>query len=142
MTLLVVLENANNGSLVTLNDKGKVGTLARAVAFANRETRMKLGQLMHAKWLANGQYRPLVDDILTCGIIPKSALPFVQGLVPSNGPVSKEALISLCNSVAYYADNVRTKDGDRKEFKGEKAFVLGLVTRIAQDNAAPETAEQ
>jgi len=141
MNQIAVLENATNGALVTLNDKGKVGTLARAVAFANRETRMQLGQLMHAKWLSNGQYRPLVDDILTCGIIPKSALPFVSGLVPTNGPVKKEALIALCSSVAYYAANVRTKDGDRKEFKGEKAFVLELVRRIAQDAAAPETVD-
>lgn len=132
---LAVFENASNGSLMTLNDKGKVGTFARAIAFANRDTRMKLGQMLHAKWLANGQYRPLVDDILTCGIVPKSAVPFVAGLVPTNGPVRKEQLQNLCASVAYYADNVRTKDGERKEFKGERAFVLELVRRIAQDSA-------
>lgn len=137
---VAIFEAASNGSLVTLNDKGKTGTFARAIAFASRDTRIQLGQLMHLRWLQNGQYRPLVDDILTCGIVPKAALPFVTGLVPTNGPVRKDSLLALCAAVANFADNSRTKDGARREFKGEKAFVLELVRRIAAD-ANPETVE-
>lgn len=137
---IAIIDNASSGALVTLNAKGKIGTFARAIAFASRDERIQLGQMMHLKWLQNGMYRPLVDDVLTCGIVPKAALPFVTGLVPTNGPVRKDQLISLCNAVSNYADQVRTKDGDRKEFKGEKAFVLELVRRIAAE-AAPETIE-
>lgn len=140
MNAVAIFENASSGALLQLNEKGKKGTFARAIAFASRNTRIEWGQVCHMKWLANGQYRPLVDDILSCGIVPKSALPFVSGLVPTNGPVTKEKLISLCNAVAHYADNVRTKDGARKEFKGEKLFVLELVRRIA-DGAEQEPVE-
>jgi hypothetical protein len=137
---IAIVEAASNGGLIALNDKGKAGTFARAIAFASRDTRIQLGQLMHLRWLQNGQYRPLVDDILTCGIVPKAALPFVVGLVPTMGPVRKESLLSLCTAVANFADNSRTKDGARREFKGEKAFVLELVRRIAAD-ATQETVE-
>ncbi len=133
---IAIIDNATSGTLLTLNAKGKIGTFARAIAFASRDQRIQLGQMMHLKWLQNGMYRPLVDDVLTCGIVPKAALPFVTGLVPTNGPVRKEQLISLCAAVTNYADQVRTKDGEPKEFKGEKAFVLELVRRIAADAAA------
>lgn len=138
---VAIIDNAASGGLMAINAKGKVGTFARAIAFASRDERIKAGQAMHLKWLQNGMYRPLVDDILTCGIVPKAALPFVTGLVPTNGPVRKEQLINLCTAVTNYADQSRTKDGAPKEFKGEKAFVLEFARRIASESAAAETFE-
>ena len=116
----------DQGSLVTLNAKGKMGTFARAVAFASRDVRAAMGQSMYAKWLANGQYRPVVNDILTCGLVAKAALPYIEGLVPVNGAVSKEQLMGLCRAVK---NAVESKG---KEVKGEKAFVYEIVKRIAE----------
>lgn len=113
------------GSLVALNAKGKMGTFARAVAFASRDVRAAMGQSMYAKWLANGQYRPVVNDILTCGLVAKAALPYVEGLVPVSGAVSKEQLMSLCRAVMHAVES------KGKEVKGEKAFVYEIVKRIA-----------
>jgi hypothetical protein len=118
------------GSLVTMNIKGKQGTFARAIAFASRDVRAKMGQAMYAKWLENGQYRPVVNDILTCGLVAKAALPYVEGLVPVNGGVSKEQLIGLCRAVLNAVQkNVLDKG---KEVKGEKAFVFNIVQRIVE----------
>lgn len=114
------------GSLVTMNAKGGQGTFARAIAFASRDVRMAMGQALYAKWLANGQYRPLVNDILTCGLVAKSALPYVEGMVPANGAVSKEQLTLLCAAV------VNAVQSKGKEVKGQKGFVFEVVKRIAE----------
>lgn len=115
----------DQGSLVTMNAKGKSGTFARAIAFASRDVRAQMGQALYAKWLANGQYRPVVNDILTCGLVAKAALPYVEGLVPSNGAVSKDQLMGLCRAVMHAVES------KGKEVKGEKAFVYEIVKRIA-----------
>jgi hypothetical protein len=64
--------------------------------------------------------------------VPKSALPFVAGLVPATGSVSKEALLGLCNAVS---SAVAAKG---KELKGRKAYVFGIVDRISR-GAQPST---
>lgn len=125
---------------VVLNEKtGKTGSFARAMAFASREIRQGLGHAMYAKWLANGQYRPIVDDILSCGLVPKSAVPFVSGLVPTNGAIKKESLQGLCLAVEYAVRNKRNKDGEPVIPKGQKAFVYGVVQRIASEVRNNET---
>jgi len=124
----------DNGTSIVLSSKtGKTGSFARAVAFADRQTRMDMGHAMYAKWLANGQYRPLVNDILDT-LVPKSAAPFIGGLVPQTGAVSKDQLIGLCLAV----NNAVVTKG--KELKGQKGFVYGIVQRIAEQGT-PETIE-
>lgn len=121
------LDRAQDGSMVVMNAKGKEGTFARAIAFASCDERIKLGQMMHLKWLANGQYRPLVNDILSCGLVAKAALPYVQGSIPQTGPINKDTLISLARAVR---GAVEFKG---KELKGEKSFIYELVRRIAAE---------
>jgi len=137
---IAIIENANNGLTVTMNAKGKQGTFARAIAFASRDARIALGQAMHLKWLQNGQYRPLVNDILSCGLVPKAAIPFVSGLIPTNGSVPKEQFIALCQAVKHAVDNKTNKAGERVEVKGEKAFIFGIVNAIVAD-ANPTTVD-
>lgn len=127
-------------SSVVLSEKtGKTGSFARAIAFASRQTRESIGQAMYAKWLQNGQYRPIVDDILSCGLVPKSAVAWVSALVPTNGAVKKEQLFNLCNQVHYVISNKRTKDGEPVTPKGQKAFVYGVVCAIASEARASNT---
>ncbi len=133
---ITVYENAANGGLVTMNAKGKSGSFARAIAFASREARQNLSAGLMLKQLQNGQYRPLVNDILTCGLIPKANLDWVSAGIPSAGAVNKETLVNLCRQVKGVYDNKRTKNGDPVVLKGEKAFVMGFVSAIVADQAA------
>lgn len=131
------MENAialveGHGQVVLSAKTGKTGSFARAIAFASRDTRMAMGQALYAKWLANGQYRPLVEDILNCGLVAKAAVPYLQVALPATGPVSKDMLMTLCQQVVN-AVNVKGK-----EIKGQKAFVFGIVERIATQGTTIE----
>lgn len=130
---IAIIDNAQNGGLVTMNAKGKAGTFARAIAFGNREARSNLAAGLMLKQLQNGQYRPLVNDILTCGLIPKANLDWVAAGIPSTGAVNKEVLVNLCKQVKGVYDTKKTKNGDPVVLKGEKAFVFGFVSAIVAD---------
>lgn len=123
--LATVIES---GHKIVLSQKtGKTGSFARAVAFADRETRMGLGQAMYAKWLANGQYRPLAEDIMDT-LVAKTARVYLVEDFPETGPISKDQLMSLCKRV----NAAVIQSG--KEPKGQKGFVFGIVQRIAQSD--------
>ena len=125
---------------VLLNEKtGKTGSFARAIAFASRQARENLSHAIYAKWLSNGQYRPIVNDILECGLVPKSAIPFVSGTIPVNGAVKKEQLLGLCLSVENHVRNKRNKAGEPVVLKGQKAFVYGVVCAIANESKSYDT---
>ena len=127
-----IYNNAANGGLVTMSAK-KSGSFARAIAFGSREARNNLSAGMMVSQLRNGQYRPLVTDILTCGLIPKANLDWVSASIPSTGPINKDTLIGLCKQVKQVYDNKRTKNGDPVTLKGEKAFVMGFIQAIVAD---------
>jgi hypothetical protein len=130
---IAIIDNAQAGGLVTMNAKGKAGTFARAIAFGNREARTNLAAGLMLKQLQNGQYRPLVTDILTCGLIPKANLDWVAAGIPAQGAVTKEVLVNLCKQVKGVYDTKKTKNGDAVVLKGEKAFVFGFVSAIVAD---------
>jgi hypothetical protein len=129
-----IIDNAESGGLVTMNAKGKVGSFERAIAFGNREVRTNLAAGRMLKQLQNGQYRPLVNDILTCGLVPKANVPWVAAGIPESGGVSKDTLINLCKQVKAVYDAKKTKNGDPAVLKGEKAFVFGFVSAIVADS--------
>jgi hypothetical protein len=130
---IAIIDNAQSGGLVTMTARGKVGTFARAIAFGNREARTNLAAGLMLKQLQNGQYRPLVNDILTCGLIPKANIDWVAASIPAQGSVSKEVLVNLCKQVKQVYDAKRTKNGDPVVLKGEKAFVFGFISAIVAD---------
>lgn len=127
-----IYNNAANGGLVTMSAK-KSGSFARAIAFGNREARTNLAAGMMVSQLKNGQYRPMVTDILSCGLIPKANLDWVSASIPATGPVNKDMLIGLCKQVKQVYDTKRDKKGDPIVLKGEKAFVMGLIQAIVAD---------
>lgn len=129
---LSVYNNAANGGLVTMSAK-KSGSFARAIAFGSREARTNLSAGMMVSQLQNGQYRPMVTDILTCGLIPKANLDWVSASIPATGPINKDMLIGLCKQVKQVYDTKRTKNGDPVTLKGEKAFVMGFIQAIVAD---------
>lgn len=131
---IAIINNAEAGNLVTMNAKGKVGSFERAIAFGNREVRTNLAAGRMLKQLQNGQYRPLVNDILTCGLVPKANVPWVAAGIPESGGVSKDVLINLCKQVKSVYDAKRDKNGNEVTLKGEKAFVFGFVSAIVADS--------
>jgi hypothetical protein len=138
---LRVADNALMGGMVTMNNKGKTGSLGRAIAFASRDERLTLGSGVLLTNLKNGNYRPVINDVLHCGLIPKSAMPWVSALVPETGRPSKDALINLCKQVKSVHESRRNKDGEPIVLKGEKLFMFGLVCRIVADADESQTIE-
>lgn len=130
---LTIVSAIQDGNQIVLNAKGKTGSFARAIAFASRDERIKAGQSMYLNWLQNGQYRPVVNDIIDV-LVAKSAQKFVKHIVPETGPVRKEQLMQLCTMV-----DASVREAG-KELKGQKAFVYGIVERIAAE-ANPATIE-
>lgn len=130
---LSIYNNAESGGLVTMNARGKSGSFERAIAFGSREARTNLAAGRMLKQLQNGQYRPMVNDILTCGIIPKANLDWVSASIPTSGPINKDTLIGLCKQVKTVYDLKRDKNGDRVTLKGEKAFVFNFIQAIVAD---------
>lgn len=130
---LSIYSNAANGGAVTMNAKGKSGSFARAIAFASREARHNLSAGMMLDQLRNGQYRPLVTDILSCGLIPKANLDWVSASIPATGPINKDTLVGLCKQVKQVYDNKKTKAGEPVQLKGEKAFVFNFIKAIVAD---------
>lgn len=118
--------------LVPMNNKGKAGSFARAIAFASREQRHAMGRAVYASQLQSGQYRPLVRDAIET-LVPKAARGFVEALVPPSGGVSKNQFAAFCAAI----DNFIKAKG--KPLKGEKAFVYGIIKAVAEEATAHET---
>lgn len=148
MKFALSIVSSASGAVASINDgsvgvfkigkKETTGTFARAIAFASKEDRASIGHAMYARWLANGQYRPLVADILECGLIVKSAKPIVMEMagLKDNGPVSKETLVRLCRAIQTSVDN-SVRDG-KKAPAGQKGFVYGVVNAIANAGHSDE----
>ena len=125
------LSLVNGSTEIVLSHKtGKTGSFARAIAFATREVRQGVAQSMYLNWLQNGTYRPIVNDILGCGLVAKSAVPYVMGMIPDNGPVKKEQLISLCLAV----DSAVKRSGkEAPKSTTQKGFVYALIQQIVAE---------
>jgi len=107
----------------------KSGSLARAIAFADSASRQGLANSIYLKQLTNGQFRPLARDIVEV-LVPKTAQPYVMGLVPATGPMNRANLVSLCSAV----ESAVLATG--KELKGQKSFMFGLVQRVTESDRA------
>jgi hypothetical protein len=118
---------------VDKNGQHKTGSFARAIVFATKEVRAEIGLQMYATWLANGNFKPLIKDIIDV-LVPKSAQPFIGGLVPAGQNCNRDTFVKLCEMV----DKAVQYSG--KEPKGQKAFLYGIVQRVV-DSANPETVE-
>jgi hypothetical protein len=128
MSDIVIIDHSASFSM-SVKKPEKTGSLARAIAFADSASRKGLANAIYLKQLQNGQFRPLARDIIDT-LVPKSAQPYVMGLVPATGPMNRANLISLCSAVKSAVD---TKG---KELKGQKHFMFNLVERIIESNAA------
>ena len=129
MSTEITIIDASASFTMSAKKPEKTGSLARAIAFADSASRKGIAQGIYLKQLLNGQYRPLARDIVDT-LVPKSAQPYVIGLIPATGPMNKQNLISLCSAVQ---SAVLLKGA---ELKGQKAFMFNLVERIIESNTS------
>ena len=129
MSTEITIIDASASFTMSVKKPEKTGSLARAIAFADSASRKGIAQGIYLKQLLNGQYRPLARDIVDT-LVPKSAQPYVIGLIPATGPMNKQNLISLCSAVQ---SAVLLKGA---ELKGQKAFMFSLVERIIESDTS------
>lgn len=121
-----------------MNKKGvcKVGTLARVIAAGSKDDRAGLGFSLYKMWLIKGQFRPIVNDVLRCGLLSEDMVAYIQRDVGTHGSVKKEKLIQLCRTVVDTVDNKMAKAAAAgktpREPKGDKGFVLTFCREIAR----------
>lgn len=133
-----VLAIANDGAYMLLSYKEdkkgnlKTGSFARALAFASREVRHDAARAIYVKYLSNGMYRPIVNDI-TDVLVPASARAFVLGAIGEKGSMPKDAFVSFCRTVKAAVESTG------KEPKGQKAFFYGLVCAIVNEMDTQQT---
>lgn len=112
--------------------KAKSMSLAYAVGFADAAARKDVALGIYAAQLKNGQFRPLVQDIVKT-LVPVAAQPWVTASLPPVGPVPKDAFLSLCVKIdaAVNAELAKKRvKNPTAELKGPKAFMFGLVKTI------------
>lgn len=131
-------QSAVNGSMVTFGKPNaktgaqKVGSFARAIAFATRDERLAAGRTLYGKWLSTGNFRPLIMDVLGVGLVSKDTAEYISRSLPEAGKqVPKEKLVEVCKFVTEVVAN-RVAAG-KAEPKGEKAYVLGVVRAVAAE---------
>lgn len=137
---LRVFQNAQECGAVTFNAKGKSGSFARAIAFAGREARHQLAAGMMYQWLLNGNYRPVLTDIVDT-LVPKAQQEWIRASVPSSGMPSKDTLVGVCRQVKAVYENKRNKNGDPVVLKGEKLFMFNIVSEIVADSTPADVIE-
>lgn len=113
------------------NGNIKMGSYAKAVAFASKAVREDIASANYVRWLTNGQYRPIISDVMD-ELVPKSARPFVSGIVPESGPVSKDMFTQFCIAC------VGAVEATGKEPKGKKAYYYGVCKRVVDATRADE----
>ncbi len=130
-----------NSTEITISAKtGKTGSLAKAIAFADRASRLDLSKRIYHSQLSNGMYRPFINDVLSSNLMPKAVSELVQTIVGVTGPADKAKLATVCE---HAAAAVRVKESKaraaNKDFalKGQNEFLFGLVQRILTDLQAP-----
>jgi hypothetical protein len=128
MSDIIIIDHSASFTM-SVKKPEKTGSLARAIAFADSASRKGIAQGIYLKQLLNGQYRPLARDIVDT-LVPKSAQPYVMGLIPATGGMNKDNLISLCSAVKSAIDS------KGKELKGQKQFMFSLVERIIESDTS------
>lgn len=124
---VVVAEAAASRGFV-VNKRGTVGSIAYLIEAGSKDARAEVAGDIRNTWAANGQYRPLFNDFLAAGLVPKAALPYITSLVPAVGPISKDTFIMFCRSIdAAFA----VKEAEGKVTKGVKAVQLAIVRKFA-----------
>jgi hypothetical protein len=127
MSEITIIDTSSSFFAMSAKKPEKTGSLARAIAFADSASRKGLANEIYQKQLSNGQFRPLARDIIET-LVPKSAQPYVIGLIPATGPMNRANLISLCSAVQ---SAVLLKGA---ELKGQKHFMFNLVERIIESD--------
>ena len=133
-----IANNAVSGGVVTINYKtGRAAGLAGLMGFGSLDARRNNAEGIVINQYTNGQYRPVIAEILGSGLVPAAAMPWVSANIPPQGPIPKESLVSIVKQVYMASANKTKKDGTPIVYKNQKRFAFQLCEAILS-NEAPE----
>jgi len=112
-----------------ISKKGAIGSFALAIAFADRNTRLEIGQTMYAAWIRSGNFQSIVNDTMNNGFFTKSQAIVMNAVVTSFKVQPGERLNAT--QFAQFCDIACATVGD-KELKGKKAFIFGILSRVSR----------
>lgn len=121
---------------MAIDKKGTKGSLALAMAFATRESRMAAGYGMYATWLQNGNFQAILVDTKAAALLNEVEFSLVEPMVKQGERVSRDQFIEFCTRVvkAIRAKNEAkiAKGKTVAEFKGKKAFVYAVIANVVK----------
>ena len=131
----------NGGAAITVNQKtGASGSIGYLLAYGDKASRNNESARRYYGFLASGNYRPVLMDIITA-MVPKSNVDWIMAGVPSgNARISQETTVGILRQIKSVYDTKRTKDGKPVELKGKKADYMAFIENVLRQ-AAPETIE-
>lgn len=133
-----IADNALSGGVVTINYKtGRTAGLAGLMGFGSAAARHDNAEGIVINQYTNGQYRPVIAEIVGSGLIPKAAMPWVTANIPPRGPITKDILVSIVKQVYSASVNKTDKNGEPVVYKSQKRFAFQLCQAILS-NEAPE----
>ena len=135
------IEHVNGGGSLTVNQKtGASGSIGYLLAYGDKASRNMESARRYYGFLAAGNYRPVLMDIITA-MVPKANVDWIMAGVPTgNARISQETTVGILRQIKSVYDAKRTKDGNPVELKGKKADYMAFIENVLRQ-AAPETIE-
>jgi hypothetical protein len=130
----------NSQSTFTLSAKTfKTGSIERLMIQGDKASRTSTGLASYKFKILNGQYKPVIADVIEYGLIPKASaeVAFSMSLELDN-TVNKDSFIKFCNAVVRIARSKKTKDGYPVEYKGTKLEMLLMLESVVANAQSKE----
>jgi hypothetical protein len=131
----------NGGAVVTVNQKtGASGSIGYLLAYGDKASRNGEAARRYYGFLAAGNYRPVLMDIITA-MVPKANQDWILAGVPTGGArISQETTVGILRQIKSVYDAKRNKEGQPVELKGKKADYMAFIENVLRQ-AEPETIE-
>ena len=119
-------------STFTLSAKTqKTGSIERLMIQGDKSSRRATGLASYQFKILNGQYKPVIADVIEFGLIPKASAEVAYNMsLEMDNTVNKDSFIKFCNAVVRIARSRKNKDGYPVEFKGDKLEMLLLLESV------------
>ena len=108
--------------LSTENKAGSRVSFEASIAFASKDTRLRLSAKTYAIAVEHGRYAGLIRDALNADLITKNTTNIITNILNTTRNPSKEVTVSVCNVILGCVAG--------KALKGKKAFYADLIRRL------------
>lgn len=132
------LANAiESGGTVSINKRGKQGSLTSLLAFGSRDQRLSVSQGITIKQILNHQYRPFIREFESAKLLSEETLGIIGCRLGAAGPVKDEIMGDWASQALYALEIKLAKAKTPKridDLKGEKLFYAKLLQFIVGGN--------